>query len=284
MKMDWFVLILSKTMLLRNLAINQQKPMKFLYLSIFLLALSCGGVKTETKKEPKKITKTKKEIIKPKIEDEKLLVVLKNSNNLTDVKALITNSGLTWDAIAYENKTTKIGVIKVPSDKTDFWIDRLKNSGQFTTVDTHKKKTLDALIKKAEMAFFTFRKSACFGDCPVYNVSIDSEGNVSYNGLKYVTVTGKKNFTLTEKEFTTLKKKLANNNFSEYKKIYDDANLMDLPSTFITYKDKQVQIRLWKQIPKNLVDVHEYVQGILRQIKKYLNSFLYLKSFLNYIF
>ena len=38
---------------------------------------------------------------------------------------------------------------------------------------------------------------------------------------------------------------------------------MDLPSTFITHKDKQVQIRLWKGIPKNLVDVHEYVQGIL---------------------
>ena len=76
-------------------------------------------------------------------------------------------------------------------------------------------------------------------------------------------VTGTNTFTLTDKQFALLKEKLNNNNFSDYKKMYDNPNVMDLPSTFITYKDKQVQIRLWREIPKNLTDVHEYVQGIL---------------------
>ena len=229
--------------------------MKYVYLFILLLTLSCGGIK----KKPE----TTNTIEIPLSKEQELLVVLKNVNNLEDVQALIINSGLTWDKIAFENNSTKIGVIKVPNDKTQFWLDRLKKSGEFTSVDTYKKETLTALIKKAKMAFFTFRKTACFGDCPVYDVTIDAKGNVFYKGIQYVNVTGEKRFTLTEKEFTLLKEKLTNNDISKYKRKYDNPDLTDLPSTFISYKDQQVQIRLWKQIPKNLIDVHEYVQGIL---------------------
>jgi len=238
--------------------------MKYLYLSIFLLALSCGGVKSKGDKEELKSNKAIETTAKAKkIEDEKLLVVLKNPNNLADVKELIKNSGLTWDKMAFENDATKIGSIKVPADKKEFWLDRLKKTGEFESVSTNNKTTLDALIKKAKAVYFSFRKTECFGDCPVYNVSIDKKGNVTYTGLKYVTETGERKFTLTEKELTTLNEKLANNNFTEYKNVYDDPNVMDLPSTFITHKEKQVQIRLWKGIPKSLIDVHEYVQGLL---------------------
>lgn len=239
--------------------------MKYLYLSILLLALTCDGPKSDSqaKEVIKETSVTEAEKQMPKIEDEKLLVVLKNPNNLEDVKALIKNSGLTWDAMVFENKTNKIGIVKVPGDKKEFWLNSLKNSGEFKSVDINKKETLDALIKKAKTAFFTFRKTECFGDCPVYDVIIDAEGNVTYKGLKYVTEIGERKFTLTEEEFTTLKEKLGSNNFSEYKKVYDDPNLMDLPSTFITHKDEQVQIRLWKEIPKDLINVHEYVQGLL---------------------
>ena len=239
--------------------------MKYLYLSVFLLAISCGGInkKGDTKEEIKTNLKEKTVTETPKKEVEKLLVVLKNPNSLNNVKSLIKNSGLTWEKMAFENETTKIGAIAVPANKKDFWIDRLQKTGEFKSVDTNNTTNLDALIKKASTTFFSFRKTQCFGDCPAYELIIDNEGNVIYTGTKYVTETGERKFTLTEKEFTTLKEKLANNNFSEYKKIYDDPKLMDLPSTYITHKDKQVQIRLWKGIPKDLIDVHEYVQGIL---------------------
>jgi len=248
-------------MLLRKLAVKYVF-MKFLSLFIFLLAFNCSSVKTETK-EP---TQPEPEVVKkeaPKIEDEKLLVVLKNPDSIDNVKALVKNSGLTWDKMAFENNTTKIGVINVPGDKKDFWLERLKVSGDFKSVQENKKENLSALIKKAKAAFFTFRKSECLGDCPVYDVTIDEKGNVTYKGVKYVTVKGVQKFVLTEEEFTTLKEKLTKNSFSNYKKKYDNANIMDLPSTYISYKDTLVQIRLWKQIPKDLVDVHEYVQGIL---------------------
>jgi hypothetical protein len=42
-----------------------------------------------------------------------------------------------------------------------------------------------------EDATITLERTACFGDCPVYTVSIDARGNVVYNGTEFVRVKGR---------------------------------------------------------------------------------------------
>ena len=253
--------------------------MKIAILSLFLLALGCEApTKPET---PKKVIKTetttkteaKKTVVKPvaakkeakpkAIEYNDLVIELENPNSIDDVKALIKNSGLQWDKIAFENDANKIAIIKVPGDKTDFWIDRLSKSPEFKNVLPNKKGTLNALINNTKIAFFRLKKTECFGDCPIYEVTVDEKGNVIYNGKKHVSVSGIQKFKLTEKQLTVFKNKLAKNDFSTYKKVYDDPQLMDLPSTFISHKDKQVQIRLWKGIPKELSGVQSYIVDML---------------------
>lgn len=235
--------------------------MKYLYLSIFLLALNCST----PKKELEKTEETKTEVIEikeePKVKE--LIVVLKNAAASEDAKSLITNSGLQWSEVVYDKNSTQIAVIKVPEDKSDFWLERLNKSGEFKTVTNNTKETLTELIKKAETTFLSLRKTQCLGDCPIYDVTIDEDGNGVYKGIKFVTEIGEKKFKLTEEELASLKEKLGKNNFSEYQKSYDDPKIMDLPSTFITYQGEQVKIRLWKGIPKELIDVHEYIEGIL---------------------
>ena len=246
--------------------------MKIAFLSIFLLALSCGGPTTENK--PTEIKQTpveaKKEAPKPIVYKD-LILDLKTPNTINDVKALVTNSGLQWDKIAFENDANSIALIKVPEDKTSFWVDKLSQSEEFKTVTPYSKPTLDAMIKKAKMAYFSLRKTECFGDCPVYDVTINEKGMVTYNGKKFVKVSGIQKFQLTEEQLATFKEKLGNANFSSYKKKYDDPNLMDLPSTFISHKDKQVQIRLWRGIPKELSSVQSYVVDMMYD-KKFLEE------------
>ena len=244
--------------------------MKIAFLSILLLALSCGGPKTTIENTTNTSSKPVEVIEAPKpIVYSDLILELENPNNVDDVKALVKNSGLQWDKIAFENDANKIAIIKVPEEKTDFWIDQFSKNSEFKTVAPNSKETLAALIKKANSAFFSIKKTECFGDCPVYNVTIDEKGNVTYTGKKYVKVNGVQKFQLTEKQLTTLKEKLANNDFSSYKKVYDDPNITDLGSTYISQKDKLVKIRLWRGIPKDLVDVYSYVQDMLYD-KKFL--------------
>mgnify|MGYP000253533006 CR=1 FL=1 len=160
--------------------------MKTIFLSIFLLALSCSSPKTTTpKKEIKSETKVEEVMETPKIvEKQELLVVLKNIDSEQDVKALITNSGLTWDKLLYNKNASKIALIKVPKDKSAFWIERLNQSGEFKTVVVNQEKTFKELTDDIESSFVSLRKTACYGHCPEFNISIDKQGNVFYNGIK----------------------------------------------------------------------------------------------------
>lgn len=245
--------------------------MKFIVLSLFILAASCGGptkeeTKTTTKVPVTNTTQAKPEAPKPIVYKD-LIIELKNPDNINDVKALITNSGLQWDNIAFQNGANAIAIIKVPEDKTSFWTERLTNSGEFKAVIPKTEVALDDLIKKASAKFFNIRKTECFGDCPVFEITIDEEGNATYNGIKYTKVAGVKKFKLTDKQLEKFLQKMEKNDFSTYQKAYDNPNITDLPSTFISHKGDQVKIRLWKDIPKDLIDVHEYVQDMLYDMK-----------------
>lgn len=245
--------------------------MKYLYLSIFLITLSCGSkknVKDDTKNTTEvKETKDDSKEVKSAKEFEELLVVLKNPKNLSNAKALVTNSGLKWDKLLFDQEALKIGLIKVPAAKKDFWIERLGQSGEFRSVEPNKTGSFNRIVEEENNNYFTMRKSPCFGDCPVYEVTIDKDGNVVFNGKDYTLFKGKEEFKLTDKEFNTLKSKIESSNFNKLKDKYDNPRITDLPSTFVRHNGKEVQIRIWKDVPANLSDVHEYVEGILLEKK-----------------
>ena len=57
--------------------------------------------------------------------------------------------------------------------------------------------------------------------------------------------------------------------FSEYKTAYNNPRIMDLPSTYISHKNKEVQLRVWGEVPTELVQVTEYIEDILLAKKFY---------------
>ena len=243
----------------------------FLYTFLFVM-ISCSvpSKKSETKTEIETETIEEK-IPEPVIEKEEiiekikhqLIVVLKNPNSINDVKSLVQNSGLTWNKTAYDTDVTKIGVIEVPVEKIDFWKNKLQESNEFSTIEKHSNETLTALINKEKNVLLRIQKTPCFGDCAVYTLSIDKKGNVIYNGNQYVLEKGIREFTLTDTQLENITKTLAKKDFSEFKKVYDNPEISDLASTFIAHNGKQIEIRLWNNIPDELIEVHEYVEGIL---------------------
>lgn len=250
--------------------------MKFLYLSVFLITLLSCNANKENKKStdstPVSTVKTNNSsrvdegILDPK---EDLMVVLQNTSQVTETKELINNSGLVWDKMLLDENSLKVGLIRVPASKKDFWLDKLIESGQFKNVKLYSEKSLKELIEKEKNDFLSMRKTPCFGDCPTYNISISKEGKVTFNGKKHTLVTGKHEFQLSEEQLNTLKEKIAKKKFSSFKSKYDNPKVSDLPSTYISYGGRQVQIRLWKDAPNELIEVHEFLEKILAD-KKYI--------------
>ncbi|MBA6155511.1 hypothetical protein H3Z83_03100 [Tenacibaculum sp. S7007] len=239
--------------------------MRYLLLSFFALTLACAAPKKD-----KENTTTEKETVieveekTPEVViNNELILVLNNPEKVEDVKALITNSGLDWNKLIFDQDDLKIALITVPKEKVDFWVKRLGESGTFKSVEKNQILTINNIKKDYENRLISIKKTPCFGDCDVYDVSIDKEGNVIYNGIQYVLKTGKHKFKLTEKQLKKINDMLSEKDFSEFKKAYDDPRITDLPSTFITHNGKQIKIRLWKDIPDELINVHEYIEGIL---------------------
>ncbi|GFD75396.1 DUF6438 domain-containing protein [Tenacibaculum sp. SSH1-16] len=241
--------------------------MKYLLYSFLALGISCGipkkGSETKLTEPTEKVIIAKEEATKPMASQNQLIVVLKNAKSIDDVKSLIKNSGLTWSKMAYETDASKIGIVEVPEGKRDFWIDKLQESGEFRLIDANTDEKLTNIISEEKNNLLRITKTQCFGDCPVYTVSIDKEGNVVYNGVEYVLVKGIQKFTLSEKQLQELNEKLTKKDFKSFKDAYNNPRIPDLSSTYIVHDGKQILIRLWKDIPDELIDIHEYIDGIL---------------------
>ena len=242
--------------------------MKLVYMTILLLALSCG-----TSKEKSSDTETKTEQNSPKetVSEEptnQLIVVLSNPKSIDNVKALVTNSGLKWKKMVLDNEASKIAVIETPDGKLDFWTERLQNSQEFRTIKVNSTSTAKELIEREQNTLVAIRKTKCMGDCPSYDVYIDKKGNVSYEGKEFVLEKGPKEFKLSDKELSTITELLNKKDFSSYKDVYDNPRIMDLPSTFLVHDGKQVQVRLWNDdVPEELMELNEYIEGILLEKK-----------------
>lgn len=238
--------------------------MKYLYLSVFLFALSCGTPKKDsTKNETSKEVKTETEKKKADSANEDLIVILKRPNQLTETKELVKNSGLVWDKLVFDQEALKVGVIKVPAEKREFWLNKLIESGQFDDVKIYSEKNLRKVIEKEKKTLVSIKKTPCFGDCPTYEITINKDGNVVYVGKENVLAEGKHIFKLTDEQLKAVKEKLAKKDFSTFKRKYDNPNITDLPSTYIKHNGNQIHIRIWKDVPAELADVHEYIQDIL---------------------
>lgn len=234
-----------------------------IYFIGFLFLLSCVSPKKNTPKTNK--TEKSSSIKEPKNE---LVAVLKNPKNIDQVKALITNSGLSIKDIPATNTASNIIVIKIPDENYKLWLERLQNSQEFKTIQINKVNLVNELIKKEKNTLISIQKTKCFGDCPSYELTIDKEGNVLYNGKAFVLKKGKESFKLSNKALVTLKEKLKDSGFSAFKETYDNPRIMDLQSTYITYNGKQVKIRLWNDdVPESLMELHEFVEGILLEKK-----------------
>lgn len=248
--------------------------MKYLLLSFIFLALNCAKptktVEKEKTKKPNKTVETittKEKIVETKKMQEELIVVIKDINNIEDAKALIVNSGLTWNSLAIDTKSLKAASIKVPVEKKDFWIQRLQDSNVFSSVEINEENTLKELKYIAENTFVKLRKTHCSGDCPVYDVTFFKDGKVVFNGIENVLITGKQEFTVTEKQLKKLIQMFGKTTFTKYKNAFVDTTLADFPSTFITHQNKQIEIKLWKNVPDELAFAHEYLEEILLEKK-----------------
>ena len=76
----------------------------------------------------------------------------------------------------------------------------------------------------------TLERTACFGTCPIYTISIFENGEVVYNGEKFVTVTGEQKGQIDPETVAAMVKAFENAGYFDWKEAYDTQMVTDLPS------------------------------------------------------
>jgi len=237
--------------------------MKFFLLLFLILATSCHQQKKVIKDNN---TVDVKEYSTIKTNSE-LIVVLKNPNNVIDTKNLIVNSSLIWDQLIVNDSSLKVALIKVPIDKKQFWIARLKTANVFNSVETYSAETVKKIKDIAKNSLIQIRKTTCFGKCPVYSVIVFKDGKVTFNGIDNVLLKGEQKFKISKTKLKNIKEIFQKTSFSTYPDSFVNRAVMDYPSTFITYKNKQIEIKLWKKAPEEVLLAFKAVENILSEEK-----------------
>lgn len=103
----------------------------------------------------------------------------------------------------------------------------------------------DAPLSQSESdVAITLERTACFGTCPVYTLTIYRDGRVVYNGLDFVEVTGEQTVQIDPKQVQELMDFMVNSGYLDLNDAYTDYNITDLPyaTTSLTVNGSVKQI------------------------------------------
>lgn len=92
------------------------------------------------------------------------------------------------------------------------------------------------LIKKEQTTvLFELIKGGCYGTCPIYNISVDENRQIKYEGKRFVDAIGTYNWIMNEKDFNTLKTLIDKTFKADYT---HNMQVQDLPLTRLNIKNK----------------------------------------------
>lgn len=109
----------------------------------------------------------------------------------------------------------------------------------------------------------TLERTACFGYCPVYSVSVDSAGNVIYNGQANVKLKGLHEASISKEKYRELVDEFYRIGYFGF---YDNYTQLvsDLPTTItsITINGKTKQVKNYSSPPKGLKELENKIDEI----------------------
>jgi hypothetical protein len=76
-------------------------------------------------------------------------------------------------------------------------------------------------------------RTACLGNCPVYSVTLDAQGNVTYEGARFVSVEGRQTDRIPTSAVVALLATATRIGFYDLRDSYR-APISDLPTSFVT--------------------------------------------------
>jgi len=106
--------------------------------------------------------------------------------------------------------------------KVDSLENKIKYMGELEELLNH-----DSLL-------FSYRRTPCLGNCPVFSFKVYKDGWATYEGSHFVDMLGIYTASLNESQMKQLEMIFKKSNFYAFRNTYDD-NRLDIPSMIVEY-------------------------------------------------
>ena len=137
----------------------------------------------------------------------------------------------------------------------------LPNEGQEHFIRSQKS-IPDSLIARIQ-------RTACFGRCPIYTISLYKSGFATYNGEKWVEHEGFYGAFVGLNVIKTIQNMAEEINYLELNDIYDSRGVTDVPSTITTLRVKdQVKVVVNRfDAPEKLIKFEKLFDSLFKDVK-----------------
>jgi hypothetical protein len=110
----------------------------------------------------------------------------------------------------------------------------------------------------------SLERTACFGQCPIYVVSVATDGAVTFVGERFVRVTGTAKGQLSREVLAKLTARLEGSAFLSWKAAYTNQLVTDQPSANLTYKGRTIRHYQGDETaPKELTQLEDDVDALI---------------------
>ncbi|MDB6147540.1 MAG: hypothetical protein JWO45_1204 [Spartobacteria bacterium] len=138
-----------------------------------------------------------------------------------------------------------------------------------------------ATAASAEISEITLERTACYGTCPVYKVTLQSDGTVTYDGKEFVKEVGKRSGKISKEQFQQLVAQIQKTDFFNLEDEYRTRKnadgsvtaVTDLPTCITTVKSGARS-----KIVKNYFGGPESLKTLEDLIDKISGSALWVKG------
>ncbi len=111
----------------------------------------------------------------------------------------------------------------------------------------------------------SLERTACYGRCPTYKLSVDAKGYVIYEGKRFVENVGAFHKKITKDQVRALIHALESADFWSMKDSYDEDGVTDLPSVITYCRHKGLEKRVINRTgaPKAMDELEKQIDTII---------------------
>lgn len=133
------------------------------------------------------------------------------------------------------------------------------------TVESQTNESSSNNAETAQESFLVKQKATpCFGECPVYELTIYEDGRLSYHGKNFVEFKGHYTAQLSDDKIREIKRRIEKSGFFNFEEEYDNPNITDLPSiiTTVQLNGETHRVKSRYETPDEVRRFHKFIQLI----------------------